>query len=245
MIPKSLARSVLAIGLLSLLSACAVNPVVKMQSDFWSQTDRSVVVALATLPEAKPHRVGAQGLIDMAINEAMADDLTKTLRTVALTDSYGQTRSEVVKGLQDKGIKASLAEKMIDTGPLQDFSTEDKSRVYAAKDFRPLKADLGADRLLLFTVTQAGTQRSYYGFIPTSSPSAILRARGELIDLQTNAILWRELTTNTSAVNDPWDQPPEFKNVHAAVQKVIAAARKAMADKLFAGSPAAPEVAGK
>ena len=245
MISKCLVRLIVAIGLLSLLSACAVSPAIQMKSDFWSQSDRSVAVALAKLPEAQPHRAGAQGLIDIAINQAMADELSKALKTVTLTDSYGQTRSEVVKRMQEKGMKTSLSEKTIDAEALQDFSSDDKSRVYASKDFRPLKAELGtADRLLLFTVVAVGTQRSYYGFVPISSPTAILRARGEIIDLQTNELLWRETTSDIETIAAPWDQPPEFGNVHAAVQKVILAARKSMVDRLFAGS-APGVVAGK
>jgi len=127
----------------------------------------------------------------------------------------------------------------IHAGALKDFSTADKSRVYASKDFRSLKAELGgSDRLLLFTVVAVGTQRSYYGFIPISSPSAMMNARGEIIDLQTNEVLWRQTTTDVAAIDDPWDESPEFRNVHAAVQKVILAARKSMADLLFAGLPA-------
>jgi len=242
MISKSLARLVVVFGLVSLLSACAVNPMVPLKPEFWTQTDRTLVVAVATLPDTAAHKVGAQGLLDIAINNAMADDLSKALKTITLHNSYGQARSEVVKRLQEKGIKSSFIEKMIEAGTLQDFSSDDKSRSYASKDFRPLKADLGgADRLLLFTVTQVGTQRSYYGFIPTSGPTAVLRAKGEMIDLQTNEVLWRDQTMNTSVIADPWDQPPEFKNVNAAVQKVIESARRAMVDKLFA----APSVAAK
>jgi hypothetical protein len=240
MTSKSLAPFFVAIGLLSLLSACALNPAVQMKKEFWSQTDRSVVVALANLPEAMPHKEGPQGLLDIAINNAMADELTKALKTITLTDSYGQTRSEVVKRMQENGMKASLHEKTIDADALTDFRSEDKSRVYARKDFRSLKAELdGADRLLLFTVVAVGTQRSYYGFIPTSRPTAVLEARGEIIDLQTNELLWRQTTKDSAAIDDPWDEPPEFRNVYAAVQKVILAARNSMVDLLFAGSPAA------
>ena len=233
MIRKSLGRLAPVVGLL-LLSGCAtVATTVPMKNEFWSQTDRTVTVALAKLPDTLPHRAGAQGLLDMAINEAMADELTKALKTITLTDSYGGARSEVVKRMQEKGLKASFVDKAIDVGALKEFSTEDKSRTYAVLDYRPLKAELGSDRLLVFTVVQVGTIRSYYGFIPTSRPSAILNARGEIVDLQTNEVLWRETTSNSAQIDDPWDQPPDFKNVDTAVQKVIADARKTMLEKLF------------
>jgi len=94
---KSLGRLAGAIGLLLLLSACAtVNQTVPLKNEFWSQTDRTVTVALAKLPDTQAHKAGAQGLLDIAINEAMADELTKALKTITLNNSYGAARSEVV-----------------------------------------------------------------------------------------------------------------------------------------------------
>jgi hypothetical protein len=236
---RLLGRLAAGLGVLWLSACTTLGPNVPMKSDFWSQTDRSVSVVLAPLPEIRPHREGQQGLLDVAINTAMADELSTALRTISLTDSFGQARSEVVRRMQERGIKASFVETTIDPGALQDFQTEDKSRIYAGKDFRPLKANFGTDRLLLFTVVQAGTVRGYYGFIPLGSPRAIFKARGEMIDLSTNEVLWRDSTSHNAGIADPWDQAPEFSNVHAAVQKVIADARKAMLDRLFGGAPAA------
>jgi len=242
---KSLGRLIAAVGVLSFLGACTTAVKVPMNNEFWSQTDRSVTVALAKLPDTAAHKVGQQGLLDIAINNAMADDLGKSLKAITLHDSYGQTRSEVVRRLSEKGIKSNVSEKMIDVAALPDFSGQDTSRAYASKDFRSMKADLGgADSLLLFTVIAVGTQRSYYGFIPTSKPVAMLRARGEIIDLQTNEVLWRDDTSNIAGIGEPWDQPPEFSNVNIAVQRVISDARNAMIGKLFAGS-AFPTPAGK
>ena len=245
MVTRSVAVACAAIAAAA-TSGCVSVQQVPMQKDFWSQTDRSVMVALAKLPETAAHKAGPQGLLDVAINNAMADDLGNALKTITLDDSYGQARSEVVRRLQQKGIKSSFTEKMVDVASLQDFSGTDNSRSYASKDFRAMKPELGsADRLLLFTVVAVGTQRSYYGFVPISSPVAILRARGELIDLQTNEVLWRDDTANTAAIADPWDQPPAFQNVGAAVQQVILEARGAMIQKLFneATPAAAPPVA--
>lgn len=239
-VTSSVARLTATIGVLSLLGACTTLPQVQMKNDFWSQTDRSVAVALAKLPDTAAHKAGPQGLLDIAINNAMADELSTALKNISLDQSYGQTRSEVVNRLQENGIRSSASEKMIDVASLQDFSGGDTSRSYAPKDFRGLKADLGgADRLLLFTVIAVGTQRSYYGFVPITEPVAILKARGEIIDLQTNEVLWREDTSNIAPISDPWDQPPEFKNVKTAVAQVIVEARNAMVDKLFAGAPVA------
>jgi len=229
-----LGRLIAVVGLLLLLSACATtSPTVPMKTEFWSQTDRSISVVIAKLPPTRAHRAGPQGLLDIAINETLADELGKALESITLNDSYGQARSEVVKRMQERGLKASFTDTIVDVDKLEIFQAPDQSRVYAREDFRPLKATVGSDRLLVFRVTQVGTLRSYYGFVPISRPNAVLNARGEMIDLTTNEVLWRDTTSHTAATADPWDQPPEFTNVHAAVQKVIEDARREMVDKLF------------
>lgn len=235
-------RFIVGAGLFSLLSACAWNsvgpagPVLALKEDFWSQTDRSVAVALAKLPDTAAHKSGVQmSLLDLAVNEVMASELNAALRKITLTDSYGQARGEIVKRMQEKGMKAFLFKETIDADALQDFGANDESRAYAKKDFRALKAEIGADRLLLVTVVAVGTQRAYHRFLPQGRPAAMLTARGEIIDLQTNELLWREQTSNVQAIDDPWDQPPDFQNVHVAVQKVILSARNSMIALLFDG----------
>jgi hypothetical protein len=227
----------LSLVLVSLLSGCVTSPYVQLKPEFWTQADRSVGVAVAKLPAATTHKVGQQGLLDMAINEAMADELSKYLKTLDLS-SYGKVSGEAASRMQAKGLKVREVGSPVDVATLPDFKTEDSSRVYAQKDFRSLKQQLGVDRLLLLTVTAAGTQRSYYGFIPTSSPIGLLSARGEIVDLNTNEILWRQLTTNTAPIDDPWDQPPNYPNVSVAVQKVILMARRSLIDSLFGASVA-------
>jgi hypothetical protein len=231
MIRKS-SISVVCCILLSLLSACAVNQAVPVKEEFWTQSDRTIGVAISKLPVAQAHKVGQQGLLDMAINEGMAEEISNYLKKVDLS-VYGKASGEFAKRLSARGFKVTEVNKQIDVAALTDFSTEDKSRAYAPKDYRPLKKELGVDRLLMLIVVAAGTQRSYYGFIPTSAPRALLTARGEIVDLTTNEVLWRQTTTNTVGVDDPWDQPPNFPNVDVAVQKVLIAARKSMFDSLF------------
>lgn len=225
----------LSLVLLSLLSGCVTSPLVQMKQEFWTQTDRSVGVAVAKLPEATAQKVGQQGLLDMAINEAMADELSKYLKTLDLS-SYGKVSGETAMRMQAKGLKVREVGKTIDVAALNDFSSEDSSRVFANKDFRPLRQELGVDRLVLLTVTAAGTQRPYYGFIPTGKPIALMSTRGEIIDLTTNEILWRQLSTNTTPIDDPWDQPPNYPNVGVAVQKVVLMARRSVIDSLFGAS---------
>jgi hypothetical protein len=224
--------SVACFILLSLLSACAVNQTVPVKEDFWAHSDRTIGIAIAKLPEAQAHKVGQQGLLDIVINEGMAEQISNYLKKVDLS-VYGKASGEFAKRLSARGFKVTEINKTIDAAALADFSTEDKSRAYATKDYRPLKNELGVDRLVMLTVVAAGTQRSYYGFIPTSAPIAMLNAQGQIVDLTTNEVLWRQTTINTVGIDDPWDQPPNYPNVEVAVQKVLVAARKSMFDSLF------------
>ncbi len=223
------------LALVLLLSGCVTSPYVQMKQEFWTQTDRSIGVAVAKLPDATTHKVGQQGLLDMAINQAMADQLSKYLKTVDLSN-YGKVSGEAATRMQAKGLKVVEVASPVDVAALKDFTSEDSSRVYAQKDFRPLKQQLGVDRLVLLTVTAAGTQRSYYGFVPTSKPIALMATRGEIIDLGTNEILWRQVSSNTTPIDDPWDQPPNYPNVGVAVQKVVLMARRSLIDSLFGTS---------
>jgi len=227
--------SVASLMLVSLLAGCAaVNQPVSVKEAFWTQSDRTIGVAISKLPEAQAHKIGQQGLLDMAINEGMAGEISKYLKKVDVT-VYGQARGEFAKRLTARGLKVTEVNKAIDVVTLADFMTDDKSHAYATKDYRPLKKELGVDRLLMLVVQAVGTQRSYYGFIPTSAPIAMLSARGEIVDLTTNEVLWRQNTMNTVGVDDPWDQPPYFPNVDVAVKKVLISARRSMFDSLFQG----------
>jgi hypothetical protein len=229
---RKVAVSAILFALLSLLFGCAVNQAVPVKEDFWTQSDRTIGIVIAKLPEAKAHKVGQQGLLDMAINEGMAEQISNYLKKVDLS-VYGKASSEFAKRLTARGFKVTEINKTIDVAALADFNADDKSRPYAKKDFRSLKNELGVDRLVVLTVLAAGTQRSYYGFIPTSAPIAMLNAQGEIVDLNTNEVLWRQTTMNTVGIDDPWDQPPNYPNVEVAVQKVLVAARKSMFDSLF------------
>lgn len=227
----------LAVALLfAAISGCALNPAVTMNRDIWSQTDKTVGVALVTLPKAAAHRVGGQGLLDQAINEAVTESLGGYLKQLDLAP-YGEAVGEIGKRLQALGFKVVEFRQPLGTEALKDFSSDDKSRTYAGKDFRGLRQQYGVDRLVLLTVLAAGTQRSYYGFVPISKPVALLRGRGELIDLTNNEILWRENVESTAAIGGEWDQPPNYPNLTIAVQQNIRSARDRLVASLFSSAP--------
>ncbi|WP_455206747.1 hypothetical protein [Kaarinaea lacus] len=223
---------VVALVYLFLVSGCAVNQQVAMKKEFWTETNRSLGVAIAKLPEAKLHMVGSQGLLDIAINQSMTSELSGYLQRVNL-GGYGKATGEVASRFQERGFQVVEINQTIDQTTLKEFESNSSSGAYTQKDFRQLKDELGVDRLVLLSVDAVGAQRSYYGFIPTGAPVAMLRAHGEIIDLSSNEVLWRQTTNTTVAIDDPWDQPPEYTNVGVAVQKVILMARDQIIRSLF------------
>jgi hypothetical protein len=233
-------RSILVGCTLLILAGCAVNPTVQMKPEFWAQKDRVLVVALSDLPKADYYMSGSQGLLDIAISQSVSNELDEYLESVDISD-YEGAQGEIAQKLQDRGFTIKELDRTINTESLKEFESPSDGRTYADKDFRSLRTELAADRIVLLTVEAVGTQRSYYGFVPTGRPVAILRARGEIVDLTSNEVLWRNSDVVTVEIDEPWDQPPEYQNVGAAVNKVIVLARDSMMHSLFGSD----EVAGR
>jgi hypothetical protein len=192
-----------------------------------------MAIAIVKLPEADHLMLGNQGLLDIAINSGNAAEMVKQLKNIDIS-SYAKMTEEVAATLQEKGFNVVTITDQIDVEKLEDFepSSEKEGVYYASKDYRKLKDELKADRLLLVQVMTVGTERSYYGFIPTSPPAAQASVRMQIIDLNNARLLWRDNLKEVVAVQDPWDQPPSFPNVTAAVEKVVLMTRKITSQRI-------------
>lgn len=118
--------------------------------------------------------------------------------------------------LQARGFAAKVINSIPDRKILPDFNGSASTEGFAKKDYRSLN-NLGVQRLLVVDVTQVGTIRAYYGFIPIGAPKATFTARAQLIDLADNRILWDKLIVTNRPLPDPWDQAPDYPNLSGAV----------------------------
>jgi hypothetical protein len=212
------------------LGGCAtMDPNVGLKPAFWENKQQTIVVSLAELPEANHRMLGQQGLLDIAINQGNAKPLIDHLKTFNVAD-YKKVAKDVSDTLTAQGYRVRENADVIKVATLPDFkAAEGQSKggaVYASKDFTTLKDKLGPNRLLLITLQAIGTERTYYGFIPTGAPVAAINVRGEIIDLANNEVLWRQPFMRQLPVDGEWDQAPNFPNIDRALQKVMLMSRK-------------------
>lgn len=212
--------SLAALGLLLFVGGCAPQPL-KVDQAFWSKPGQRIGLALTVPAKANASRVGAQGLLDQAINSAMAGSLEEHLATVNITALHNIVYA-VSDSLKKRG-QTPVVLGLITPGALQPFKTEGNSKEYSSKDLRPAGKDRQLDAILLVEVTAVGTIRSYYGFIPTSAPSGYVAADSQMVDARSNKLIWRALNAQQQAVAGEWDAPPAYASVDQAIATAIAA----------------------
>ena len=231
------AASILVAAFVVALSGCAGAPQkpIAVEPAFWQDRQAVIGVAGEKMPEADAEMVGGQGLLDIAINRGNAGKMIEQLKKLNV-DRAAAIPGNLSDALTRRGFKV---EKLpaLDVVALPEFKAEANPELYAARDFRSL-AGKGFDRLLVVSVEKIGTTRTYHGFIPTSAPRALFAARGQLVDLKTNKLIWYDRHQTTAAIAEPWDQEPDFPNVSSAVLKNMADGAALLERSLFA-SPAA------
>ena len=219
--------------------ACAPARIPVKQS-FWKETQHKVGVTAMPAPQLAAHRTGGQGLLDVAINNAMSGSLEAHLQTVDV-NKFGTVADQFVEQLSARGISARKLDAPPDITKLRKFKT-DASGEFAEKDLRPLAEKEQIDTLVILSISQCGTMRPYYGFIPLDAPSAMCVSTGQMIDLKTNQIAWRtsmEADKATVKVSGNWDQPPDYRNVTKAIDTSVAKAQDFLVKDFLQGAPRA------
>ncbi len=215
------------------LTRCAAKRII-LKPTFWQQKESKIGVAVVKYPIAGAHRRGGQGLLDMAINEALAGNLKDYLRQVDMT-VFSNIIDKFVQNLGEKGITAKRIDELIDLEQLQVFKSS-QSGNYTKVDFKPLSQEKNINMLILLSIQSFGTIRPYYGFIPLGSPKAFCLAKGQLINLDNNAILWlytmKELEASIP-VEGKWNQPPDYPNLTKAIEKAIENAKTSLEKDFF------------
>lgn len=215
---------------------------VALRPSFWKDTQSKVGVAAVPAPKLAAYRSGNQGLLDLVINEAMAGSLEAHLQHLdangisSMTDHY-------VEKLNERGVNARKLSRTVNPLTFQPF-TAPSSGEFAERDLRPLAQQEGIDKLILISLQQCGTSRAYYGFIPLGAPKAMCVGKGEMIDLKTNQIEWRAYPETNDATQDvvgEWDEPPDYRNVTAAINRTMTRTQVLLFEDFFGPRTARPE----
>ncbi len=218
------------------IGCASVLPPVPLDPAFWKDTKPTIAVAMTAIPKPKTTKTGSQGLLDMAVNEAMGSELDAHLNALDVS-SFKQMQETFRERLVANGFSVKDMQDPINVDNLVDFEGPSGAVHYMDKDFRRLKQQLGVDKLLLLEVIYIGTMRRYYGFVPLEDPTIHCSARGTLIDLSDNRVLWHHSELRISNVPDPWDQGPAFPNLTRTLGNAMMKVQTSIPRIFFAGAP--------
>jgi len=216
--------------LVAFLSGCAsVQKPVGFSESYWQDTSATVGIAASVLPEANTWETGGMGLVDLAIVDAAMKKLTTHLKSQDLSE-FLQIRGEANRIFSAAGFQTVVLDNEIN---LDDYKKAKSKAGFVKKNFNPLKEDHGLDQLFLLTVTQAGTTRGYYGFLPTSEPQAIFKVSAQIINLADGKILWFHREEQIREITGEWDEPDaNFPNITNALYQSLDAAKENIISEL-------------
>ncbi|HEY7986590.1 MAG TPA: hypothetical protein VIE17_06685 [Methylophilaceae bacterium] len=233
-------RKIVLILVSTLLFGCVtVTKPVSLNPSFWQARDKPVGIATTVAQPPTAYMIGDQGLLDIVINRANAaklmDHLAKleTPKLKSLPNDFGSQ-------LQARGFKVVYITEPVDPEKLPKFSGKSGTTQFAERDYRSFKEkrnfkEQGVDKLLVISVDAVGTIRSYWGFLPGGPPQADIALHGQLIDLNTNELLWYEKIAGVKAVPEPWDQEPAFPNVTDTITKDTDESIEKLEQSFFSG----------
>jgi len=217
---KSLIVRFLVIGLgMTLLTGCAGKRNIPLAENFWQEKQQKIRVASFKAPEPQMHTVGQQGLVDLAINSAMNNQMNKAIKNIDIS-WYAMLPENFSGQLKKHHMNVTLHPQPIDTSK--------KSR-------DAILGQAAGDKLLTLELRAVGARRDYYGFIPTGAPQAYCVLVAEMVDPKDKKVLWRHETEILQPVEGAWDQPPNYPNFTRALQVAVNDAKQELLDSFFSG----------
>ena len=218
-----------------LLSIGCATTQIAMKPIYWESTNKKIGVALIDFPVPGAYKIGSQGLLDMAINKAMAGGLESHLKTVKM-DQFNEIADRFVDKLIEKGFEAEKINTVVTIDPTINKVYSSNNKKYFKIDFNSILNDKKFDEVLLFSIDRIGTIRSYYGFIPTSAPKGLCEVKGMLVNVSDTEILWLADMGEEEAMVEvigPWNESPDYPNVTSAIDKAIDKGKNYLSSKFF------------
>jgi len=205
--------------LLTLLAICLSSCVTKVPMDpsFYNENKVGVIVQVDSINRFKE---GAQGLLDMAISSgAKYKEALSHIGTQV--DPEPIFKDAILNKLDKKNKSYIFIEDKIDLTSFSKFDKpESDSKVkYYAKDLRSLKAKYNVDQLVVINV-KYGLTIGYYSMIETGKGGSSY-VTTEVIDLQNNAILYRDTYVKTVPFRGKWDTPPHYERLKENIDQAV------------------------
>jgi ABC-type uncharacterized transport system auxiliary subunit len=213
------------------LSGCAPKAI-NLDPSFWSDHQQTVAVAHATLKQGETYTVGNDGLLGHAFAYARLHTFEHYVQHNHI-DTMQAFQARLLKQLKHKHVKAFVVDQAIDLDKLPRDSRNDNQ--FAAYNLSSIRTQVDATHVLMVSVTKFGAERKANAsiFTSNSNPKAVCTLKGELVDLQTNHILWRHTFETTVTVPGKWDQPPNYPNFHRALVQAVNGSMDDLVAQLF------------
>lgn len=174
-------------GLLTLALASCHGPV-PVDPAFKSNRKQKVAVITMQAPVASVHHVGRQGLVDLALNQAMATGGRRELDDYPSQARFDEVGKQFAKRLSGLGYKATH----LAVHPTQKEFNPATAKPTAAKPIPGTGTYLaGYDAAVFLSMPAVGRAKMVYGFIPLSGSSAIAAMQGTMYATADQKLLWR------------------------------------------------------
>ena len=212
-----------------LFTGCATTPqpAVPLVDTYWEVLNQTVGVYVQLVEKPEFYMEGDVRLLDFAVNAAAMGSLKKHVEGLDVSD-YESLREEIYKKFLEQGKSVTLlndVQKIADLPAFEDPNKED-TIYYSAKDFTALKKKYKIDQLLVIMPKRVGVVRPYYGFIPIGDPRAVFEVHGELVDLETNQLLWYADVLRANYSSGKWDEPPAYPGLTNSFYTALEAAKQ-------------------
>lgn len=229
----TLGRYMLVVILLA-ITGCASHSQVSMPNDFWDSAKGSIGIAFVKPPMMDAHRVGGQGLLDYAINEAVTNRVEEHLRALSF-DKLENSNSRIQAHIKSRGTNAIVINEYYEANDERLLPKEQRIKGYFDYDLSDIKNEYAINYLLVIQVYAAGTIRDYYGFIPASEPRGYVQAGATMVDLSDNRVVFQEKFSEEVKVGEglDWDDPENgYPALTAAVEKALENAGTTLIQKM-------------
>lgn len=175
----------LALASLAMASCYGPKPV---DPAFVANRQQKVAVITMTAPAASVHHVGSQGLLDLALNQAMATGGRRELADYPAQAKLDEAGKRFAKRLSGYGYKATH---------LADHPTYKEINPATAKPTtaKPVPGTgsylAGYDAAVFLSMPAVGRAKHVYAFIPLSGSNAIAPMQGTMYSTRDQQLLWR------------------------------------------------------
>jgi hypothetical protein len=206
----------LAIASLALASCFGPKPV---DPAFKANRQQKVAVITMQAPVASVHHVGSQGILDHALNQAMATGGRRELADYPSQAKLDEAGKQFAKRLSSHGYKATH----LTVHPTYKDINPAIAKPTAAKPIPGTSSYLaGYDAAVFLSMPAVGRAKVVYAFIPLSGSSAIAPMQGTMFSTADQKLLWRSpmpvVNPGNGVAIDGDGKEPLFRAIDAALK---------------------------